>query len=259
MATSKRMATTAASTTTEAGWAQVFANRAGRHSDVGVTAEDIEAAGLTVGTLDALGRSLNTFMIGESGTGDHLRSAAAVSGAGAEHRAALVSFIREEQEHARLLGIVLDAMDYPCRSTHWSQAVFERIRRSKSLRTEVLTLLVAELIALTYYSAMRDRFPVFADVFGRIHDDEVDHVAFHADTLPVFLDRWSVPVRHGVRFGWNVLVLGASIVAAVDHRHALAEAGMRPSEFVRRVSRDRQVLDRRLFGRRGRLWRLMRS
>ena len=251
------MATT--TTTTEAGWAAVFANRAGQHRDVRITAEEIEAAGMTVGTLDALGRSLNTFMIGESGTGDHLRSAAAVSGAGAEHRAALVSFIREEQEHAHLLGLVLEAMEYPTRSTHWTQAVFERLRRSKSLRTEVLTLLVAELIALSYYAALRDRFPVFAEIFGRIHDDEVDHIAFHADTLPPFLDQWSTPVRQGVRLAWNVLVLGAAVVAAVDHRHALSEAGMTPGEFVRRVSADRQVLDRRLFGRRGRLWRLMRS
>lgn len=242
------MATT--TTTTEAGWAAVFANRAGRHSDVRISAEQIEAAGLTVGTLDALGRSLNTFMIGESGTGDHLRSAAAVSGAGAEHRAALVSFVREEQEHARLLGLVLAAMAYPTRRTHWTQAVFERIRRSKSLRTEVLTLLVAEVVARTYYSAMRDRFPVFADVFGRIHDDEVDHVAFHADTLPPFLDQWSGPIRQGVRFAWNLLVVGAATVAAIDHRHALREAGMTPSEFVRSVSADRRVLDRRLFGQR---------
>ena len=237
-------------TTIEAGWAQVFATRAGRHRDLDITAEEIEAAGLTVGTLDALGRSLNTFMIGESGTGDHLRSAAAVSGAGAEHRAALVSFIREEQEHARLLGLVLDAMAYPCRSTHWTQAVFERIRRSKSLRTEVLTLLVAELIALSYYAALRDRFAVFAEIFGRIHDDEVDHIAFHADTLPPFLNQWSPPVRFGVRIAWNLLVPGASIVAAFDHRHALAQAGVRPVDFVRSVAVDRQVLDQRLFGRR---------
>jgi hypothetical protein len=46
----------------------------------------------------------------------------------------------------------------------------------------LLTLLVAELIALRYYSALRDGVaaPSLACVFACIHADEIRHVEFHA-------------------------------------------------------------------------------
>ncbi|MEM7094668.1 MAG: ferritin-like domain-containing protein [Actinomycetota bacterium] len=242
-----RTATVELASDVERRWATDFAARADRHRDVVVTAEEIESAGLTVGTLDRLGRSLATFQLGESGDGDHLRQAAAISGAGSEYRAALASFVREEQEHGRLLAMVLDEMEYPKRTEHWSDRVFVLLRRSKSLRTEILTMLVAEVIALSYYSSMRDGFPVFAEIFGRIHDDGVRHVEFHAETLPSYLAQWSPPVRAGVRFAWNVLVMGSAFVCAADHRKALREAGVSPRDFVVQVHADLRELDWKLF------------
>ena len=76
----------------------------------------------------ALARSLAVFQIGESGSGEHLFAAAEAADVDDDYMAALRAFVREEQEHARLLAVVLDAMDHPLRTSHWSDRVFVRIR-----------------------------------------------------------------------------------------------------------------------------------
>lgn len=227
-------------------WKRDFDDHAGQHAGVKVST----VSPLTGPACSALGRSLATFQLGESGTGAHLLAAARASDAEPEYVDALDAFITEEQEHARLLAIVLGALDHPLRTDHWTDRIFVMVRRLKSLRTEVLTLLVAEVIALRYYSALRDGIesPELAEVFGRIHADEIRHVEFHAATLPVRLGAWPRPVRGLVRLMWNTLVVGSSVVVAVDHRAALRLVGVKPAAFVREVLQLRAGLDEQLFG-----------
>jgi len=208
------------------------------------------ADGLTNSDRATLGRSLAIFQLGESGTGGHLIAAARTGRVSDHYVEALCLFIKEEQEHARLLSLVLEAMGQPTRSRHWSDQLFVFIRRLKSLRTEVLTLLVAELIALRYYSALRDGVasPSLAAVFGRIHADEIRHVEFHAVTFAPLLRVWPTPIRWMVRALWNTLVAGTSVLVAIDHRRALRLAGVGVRQFVADVWRLRNNLDHRLFG-----------
>lgn len=224
-------------------WHLDFARRAGRHARVAQP----ELGELSRMDQHVLATSLATFQVGESGTGEHLLAAAAEAETTDRYRDALSMFVAEEQEHARLLSLVIAAIEHPLKPNHWTDRVFVFLRRIKSLRSEVLTLLVAELVALTYYSALRDGLPRAAEVFGRIHDDEVRHVEFHADTLPTHIARWRPGVRLTVRVLWNVLVTGASVVVAIDHRRAMRVVGVSVPTFVARVWRDRHDLDRRLF------------
>lgn len=218
--------------------------RSARHADVVLDVSPLPAPDRA-----ALGRSLATFQLGESGTGEHLFAAAAADGASPEYDAALRAFIAEEQEHARLLELVLVSIEQPTRDSHWTDRVFVLIRRLKSLRTEILTLLVAELIAIRYYGALAGGVadPAIADVCRRIHDDEIRHVDFHAETLPPRLRTFPRPVSVLVRVLWNVLVTATSVMVALDHRAALRLAGVGPREFVVDVWALRAALDRRLF------------
>jgi hypothetical protein len=218
--------------------------RANRHADVALKPSPLDET-----TRRTLGRSLATFQLGESGTGEHLFAAADAEGVSPDYDRALRAFIAEEQEHARMLELVLAAIEQPTRDSHWTDRVFVLIRRLKSLRTEVLTLLVAELIAIRYYGALATMSgdPAIAAVCGRIRDDEIRHVDFHAETLPVHLRRFPKPVHLLVRGLWNALVTGASVMVALDHRRALRIGGVGTRQFVVDVSRLRADLDRRLF------------
>lgn len=228
-------------------WARRFDERAGRHAEVrsiDLTALDHRTAGL-------LAPSLAVFQLGESGTGEHLFDAARRAGADLDYRRCLERFVSEEQEHARMLGVVLDALGAPRRHRHWTDAAFVLIRRAHSLRTEVLVLLVAEVVALSYYGALAERVPVsdLADVFGRIHADEVVHVAFHSDTLPGQLQRFPRPVHAATRLTWSVLVIGAASVVAMDHGRLLAHLGVPRRRFLRQVLADRRRVAAALFRR----------
>jgi len=224
-------------------WHLDFARRVDQHRPVTIDRLD----GLSPADRHALAQSIATFQVGEHGEGEHLLSAASESQATERYKDALSMFIVEEQEHARLLGLVLTAIDAPLRTSHWTERVFVMLRRLKSLRTEVLTLLVAELIALSYYSSLSRGVPQLAPVFERICEDELRHIDFHADTLPRHLNQWSPAVRMAVRMLWNVLVTGASVVVAFDHRKALRVARVSPWRFMQDVWSDRQGLDQRLF------------
>lgn len=226
-------------------WRHRLDERAGGHAHV----RRLDGAGLDPTTAALLGPSVAIFQLGESGTGEHLFEAARRAGVDADYQRCLERFVSEEQEHARLLALVLDALGQPVREHHWTDRVFVLIRRAHSLRTEVLVLMVAEVLALSYYGALADGVaaPELADVFARIHADEVVHVAFHTDTLPDQLRRFPRPVHALARVGWSTLVAGAALVVAKDHGRLLAHLGLSRRRFLRQVLADRRRIGAALF------------
>jgi hypothetical protein len=67
-------------------------------------------------------RSLQRFQVGESGEGLHLRKQAARTGC-AVYQQCIDLFIKEEQEHARLMAKVLGMQQAPLLKHHWTDIV----------------------------------------------------------------------------------------------------------------------------------------
>lgn len=212
-----------------AAWRTLFEVREGRHCDV----VRVGPVRLRPGVRAGLRVSLPVFQVGETGEGTHLLRAAAATG-DADYTRACQLFVREEQEHARLLGLVLDELGVARRAAHWSDGVFQSLRRMGGLRTEVLLLLVAELVALRYYSALRDGVGDLglSRLFGRIHADELRHIEFHAATLPRHLATLPEPVHLAVKWGWHGVVCATIAVVAVGHRHVLTACNVPPRRFI---------------------------
>lgn len=97
-------------------------------------------------------RSLQKFQVGESSDGAHL-IANAVTGGDRDYEAAVRLFVLEEQNHARMLALLLGAAGVSTKRGHWSDFVFVWMRRSLGLRLELMVLAVAEVVALRYYRA----------------------------------------------------------------------------------------------------------
>ncbi|WP_442807194.1 ferritin-like domain-containing protein [Streptomyces sp. NBC_01294] len=91
---------------------------------------------------------------------------------------------------------------------HWSDAVFVRVRRLLGLRVELLVLMIAEVVALGYYRALRDGAadPLTSEVAGRILADEGRHVLFHCLRLREGLAGLPPPARRAVTAGWRGLL-----------------------------------------------------
>jgi len=230
--------------TTAARWRTYFEVVENQHADVTAT----EIGPLARSVENGLRVSLPIFQISQIGTGEHLlESARRVSED--DYLEALRLFVKEEQEHARLLALVCNELDIEMLDSHWTNSAFKFARRTFGLRAELLVILVAEFVSDAFYAALADGVgdPVLSQIFGRIQEDEVRHLDFHAATLPEFLDRWPRPVFNAVRLGWSALVVGSALIVAVDHRKALRASGVSPLRYVGTVIKKLRTHKDRIF------------
>jgi hypothetical protein len=177
-------------------------------------------------------RSLQRFQVGESGEGRHLRAAANTTG-DQDYIRVIDLFIREEQEHARLMGDVLKRIPAPLLISHWSDGCFVLLRRLFGLNQELMVLLVPEIIARRYFAALRDRIghPTVTAVCEQILHDEEGHVAFHVEFLQRAFTGMSLPARVLLRAVWRALFRLALLVVVLDHRSLLRVCGVPASHF----------------------------
>ncbi|POX56312.1 hypothetical protein C3489_06225 [Streptomyces sp. Ru71] len=187
----------------------------------------------------AVWASIQRFQVGEDGDGSSLTAKAEATG-DPDYAAAVRLFVAEEQNHARLLARLLAAGGMTTLTGHWSDAVFIRLRRLTGLRMELLVLLIAEVVALRYYRALRDGTddPLTCDVAARILADEQRHVPFHCERLNLLLGELPRAVRRPVTVLWQALLLGVCAVVAVDHGPALRQLGVGRRVFVADVLRS---------------------
>ena len=182
--------------------------------------------------------SVRRFQLGESGDGLQLLRKAAQAG-DPEYLRAAELFVAEEQQHAALLLRLLGYLGGKPMRRHWSDAVFVRLRRLMGLRTELMVLTVAEVVALSYYGLAADGpDPVVRAVAARIVADEHPHVRFQRQRLRAGFADSTAPMRV-LAFGlWWVTAIGATVVVALDHGALLDAIGYRRRRFIRDVLAD---------------------
>ncbi|MEW2359599.1 ferritin-like domain-containing protein, partial [Spirillospora sp. NPDC029432] len=168
-------------------------------------------------------RSLQRFQVGEDGDGAFLIGKAVRAG-DPEYAAAVRLFVAEEQNHARMLGLLLEAAGAPTIGAHWSDSVFVLARRAMGLRLELLVLMVAEVVAVAYYQALYEGTadPLTAEVARRLVGDERRHIPFHCRRLREGIGG---PARTAMIAFWRVLVAGGALVVAAGHGRALRRLG----------------------------------
>jgi len=183
--------------------------------------------------------SVRRFQLGESGDGRQLLRNAERAG-DPEYVRAIGYFVAEEQQHAALLLRLLGYLGGTTMSTHWSDAVFVRMRRLLGLRTELMVLSVAEVVALSYYGGLSTAGPdaVTRAVAARIVDDEQAHVRFQRDRLHAGFAGSSAPLRVLALGLWWLVAVGATVVVAFDHRGVLDAIGYPRIRFIRDVLAD---------------------
>jgi hypothetical protein len=177
-------------------------------------------------------RSLRRFQLGESGEGRNWRRHAAREG-DVEYQQCVDFFVKEEQDHARMMACILRTLGAPLLQGHWSNACFVHLRRMFGLKEELLTLLVPEIIAQRFFQALHEgtRDDGLRSVFAQIIRDEDGHVAFHADFLRNKLSGLPLPQRIFLRAAWRMIFRAACVAVMLDHRTVLRAVGVSPASF----------------------------
>lgn len=176
---------------------------------------------------DAIASSIAQFQLGESSEGHHLiaraQQWAATSG---DHALveALREFITEEQRHSRWLGVVMGQNGIPKLKSHWADDAFRGLRKLLNLEVAVTVLVSAEVIAVPYYTALRDATlcPLLRAICTRILEDEQEHLVFQGRTLGLLRGN-----AIGLRWTAHRLALEAAFLLVwADHQPVFRRAGM---------------------------------
>jgi len=200
----------------------------------------------------ALVRSIQRFQAGEDGDGTRFIAAATRAG-DPVYLAAVRLFEAEEHSHAVRLANVLRYAGAAPISGHWTKTVFNLVRRGGGLRLELMTLMLAEVVALRYYMALRNGSgdDYVADVADRILSDEERHVPFLLDRLRQGFAGTPLVGRVAAAGGWWMLMAGTALVVAHDHGNALQALGVTRRRFATDVLRLFRPMAASVFGQRG--------
>jgi hypothetical protein len=220
-------------------WVDHFEQNVGVHARVDAGIDFDGACAVPEAVRAPLIASVRRFQLGESGDGQQLLRRAAKAG-DTEYLCAAKLFIAEEQQHAALLLRLLGYLGGEPMRRHWSDSVFVRLRRLMGLRTELMVLTVAEVVALSYYGGLATDGPdpVVRAVAARIVADEHPHVQFQKQQLRAGFARSGIALRWLAFALWWKTAIGATVVVAMDHGPLLDAIGYRRTRFIRDVLAD---------------------
>jgi hypothetical protein len=209
-------------------------------------------APVTLGPEDVrpLLRSLREFHLGDGGGDCRLiaRDAARFRQSQGDMDRLVDLWFAEEAEHSRLLGRAVARFGgVPLRS-HWSHDVFCSVRRAFGVRSELLVLLLTEIVSTAYYRLMRRHVPdpAVCDLCRLVLRDEAGHVAFHRDRMAS---------AHRLRGSWPgspwfagfvFLGLAAGTMLWINHRRCLTRFGATTADFYREALLELLRFRRRL-------------
>lgn len=132
--------------------------------------------------------SIRAFQIGEGSEGKHLKKVVEKFGKKTNDKAyikAMDWFILEENRHSMTLKKYMEVYDIKPIENNWIDNVFRFLRKLMGLECEVVVLVTAEMIALSYYTALSNATgsKLLKDICAQMLHDELRHVVFQSYTL----------------------------------------------------------------------------
>jgi hypothetical protein len=213
-------------------WAEHFERNAQR-----VLPEVTAPVGLSAAEERALLRSLATFQLGEAGEGRiaHDIDQVHLPDVDDDFRRALKTFIREEGRHARVLGLMVQAMGGQLLRKQWTERAFVHVRRAFGVRFKLLVLLASEVIGIVFYGLMVEALRArgahsFAAALDELKADEEHHLRFQGAFFRSRAPGWLGPL---LRVAWWPLITGAVTLLLVDQRETFRAFGLGWSRLVR--------------------------
>lgn len=132
--------------------------------------------------------SIRAFQIGEGSEGTHLRRVVkrfAQQSGYPEYIEIMDWFIKEENRHSQTLKKFMELYGIAAVSKLWLDNTFRFLRKMLYLECEVVVLVTAEIIALSYYAALSNATgsKLLKTICAQMLHDELRHVVLQSDTL----------------------------------------------------------------------------
>ncbi|MDE6111059.1 MAG: hypothetical protein K2F65_03990, partial [Eubacterium sp.] len=125
--------------------------------------------------------SIKAFQIGEGSEGRHLSKTVKEFAERSNYNSfpeIMKWFILEENRHSQTLKKYLDIYGVESVQKLWIDNVFRFLRKLMGIECEVIVLVTAEMIALSYYDALSDstNSKLLKDICAQMLNDELKHV-----------------------------------------------------------------------------------
>lgn len=132
--------------------------------------------------------SIKAFQIGEGSEGAHLSKVVkkfALKNNYEEYIQIMKWFILEENRHSQTLKKYMEIYDIKPVSKLWIDNIFRLLRKIMGLECEVIILVTAEMIALSYYTALSNatNSKLLKTICKQMLNDELKHVVLQSSTL----------------------------------------------------------------------------
>lgn len=138
--------------------------------------------------LELIKPSIKAFQIGEGSDGKHLSKVVkkfAIKTNYLRYEEIMKWFILEENRHSQTLKKYMDIYNIKTVKNMWIDNVFRVFRKLMGIECEIIVLVTAEMIALSYYTALSNatNSELLKTICKQMLNDELKHVVLQSDTL----------------------------------------------------------------------------
>lgn len=132
--------------------------------------------------------SIKAFQIGEGSNGKHLSKVVekfAIKSGYKDYVEIMKWFIAEENRHSQTLKSYMDIYKIKAFNKTWIDNVFRFLRKMMGLECEIIVLVTAEMIALSYYTALSNatNSKLLKTICMQMLNDELKHIVLQSYTL----------------------------------------------------------------------------
>jgi hypothetical protein len=175
---------------------------------------------------DTISSSIRQFQRGEHSEGKHFLHFARSLGDESFIKA-LEIFIKEEQDHAAVLGRFMELEQISRLTKDRLDNIFRWLRKLAGLEGTVTVLLTAEIISMTYYKALQFATPsiLLRQICRQILVDEEMHLWFQGFTLSLLYKKKSWYGKLFSKSLHTILMLGTCCIVWPYHRKVLRAGG----------------------------------
>lgn len=136
-------------------------------------------------------------------------------------------FIKEEQDHAAVLGTFMDLQGIERIGKDWLDNTFRWLRKMSGLEVTVTVLLTAEIMAFPFYRSLAAATgnKTLKQICDQILVDEEMHIRFQSYTLMDLYQQRSRPLRSITIILHRILMAGTIIMVWIWHSRVLRKGG----------------------------------
>ena len=195
-----------------------------------------ENASLTFDEKSIITSSIRQFQRGEHSEGKHFLQYAK-SMKDQSYIQALQLFIKEEQDHAAVLGKFMDIHGIEKLKKDWLDNTFRWLRKLAGLECTITVLLTAEIISMVYYKALdlSTSSNLLQQICRQIIIDEEMHLRFQSFALRILYQRKSKFSVFLSRIFHKILMIGTIGMVWIYHVKVLKAGSYKFFSFFRSV------------------------